>query len=80
MTNEEQKAIEDIQGTAGFRVIKASVEAKLKKVESVMGIDKNALVAEQALSRQLTYEVLREFLNELGLITPLEKELRRTYE
>ena len=80
MTQDEIKALEDIQGTAGFRVIQFAVEAKIKKIESVMGINKEGLVAEQALARQLAVEVLTEFLSELKLTTPLEKEVRRTYE
>lgn len=80
MTNEEIKAIEEIQGTGGFRVIVTSVENKLKKVRDVMFIDRNNLVAEQALARQLAVEVLTDFLSELKLTSPLEKSTKRTYE
>jgi hypothetical protein len=80
MTSEEIKAVEDIQGTAGFRVITSLVEKKLESVKDVMNVDRRALVAEQTLARQLTYEVLKEFLSDLRLTSPLPKEDRRTYE
>jgi hypothetical protein len=80
MTSEEIKAIEEIQGTGGFRVIQSLVEAKLKKLESVMGIKRDALVAEQALARQLAFEALKEFLSDLQLTSPPEKDSRNTYE
>lgn len=79
MTNEDLKAIQDIQGTAGFRVIRFLIQEKINKLESVMGINRDGLIAEQALGRQLAYETLTEFLNELQIF-PTNKEVRRTYE
>jgi len=79
MTNEEIKSIQDIQGTAGFRVIRFLVQEKMNKLDSVREINRDGLVAEQALARQLAYEVLEKFLNELQIF-PTNKEVRRTYE
>jgi hypothetical protein len=80
MTTEEIKSIEEIQGTGGFRVLQFSVEDKLKRLDSVMEINKNELVAEQTIARQLAYEVLKEFFSELKLSSPLSKETRKTFE
>lgn len=80
MTKEEYNAIEAIHGTVGFNVLKAIVEAKMKKLDSVMEIKREGLVAEQALGRQLAYETLREFLSEIKLINSPPKEERKTYE
>ncbi len=80
MTAEEQKHIQDIQGTAGFRVIAFEAKQMLEKIKDVTKIDKNGLVAEQTLGRQLAYEVLEKFLSDINLITKPESEKRRTYE
>lgn len=79
MTNEEMKSIQEIQGTGGFRVIEHLVTEKMKNLESVMGINKDRLVAEQALARQLSVELLKEFLSEINLLS-VSKETRKTYE
>lgn len=79
MTTEEIKSIQEIQGTAGFRMIKFLAEEKIKKLSDVMQINKDGFVAEQALARQLAVETLREFLGELTL-TIKPKETNKTYE
>jgi hypothetical protein len=80
MTQEEQKALSDLQGLGGFRVMQKLITDKMLKLESVRGISKDRLVAEQALARQLAYEVLSEFLSEINLSPKSDKETRRTYE
>jgi hypothetical protein len=80
MTTEEQKALQDLQGLGGFRVMQSLIKAKMDKLASVMHIDKHNLVAEQTLARQLAYEVLSEFLSEINLVVKPEGETRKTYE
>lgn len=80
MTKEQQQSIEDIQGTAGMRTIQMLIEEKMRKVDSVRGINKDGLVEAQALARQLTYEVLEEFFREIKLMPSSEQTERRTYE
>jgi hypothetical protein len=80
MTSEELNLIKEIEGTGGFRVMKYLIEQKMDKLESVMSINKDGLVAEQTLGRQLAFEVLSEFLKELNLLPSGEKEKRKTYE
>lgn len=80
MTTEEIKSIEDLQGTAGFRVMKFLIENKIKKLNSVSEIVRDGMVAEQAIARQLAVEVLKEFLSDMGLVTKSQNELRKTYE
>lgn len=79
MTQEDIKSIEDISGTRGFRVLEASIKAKLEKLDSVREINPDALVAEQALGRKLASEVLVEFLEELNF-TVSTKAVKNTYE
>ena len=80
MNTKEIQAIEEIQGIGGFRVLQASVEAKLNSVKDVMNVKRDGLVAEQTLGRQLAYEVLKEFLSELKLTSSPPKEGNKTYE
>ena len=79
MTDNDIKALQEIQGSGGFRVMEFLIKEKMKKLESVMGVDKNGLVAEQTLGRQLAYEVLSEFLKEINLSPKSEKQ-SNTYE
>lgn len=80
MTKDEELAIQALQGTSGLKVIQSLVEAKLDKVRDVNEINENGMVAEQALARKLTYQVLKEFFGDIKLTTPLTKEERKTYE
>ncbi len=80
MTAEEIKHIQDIQGTAGFRVIQYEAQQMLKKAESVREIKKDGLVSEQTLARILVVELLEKFLSDINLLPTGEKETRRTYE
>jgi len=80
MTAKELEHIKEIEGTAGFRIIVFTVSEKMKKLDSVRGIVKDGLVAEQALARQLAYEILEEFLSDLNLISKPEKVTNKTYE
>ena len=80
MTNDDIRAIEEIQGTAGFRVIQSLVEKKLEGVKDVNNIKPDGLVAEQTIARQLAYEVLKAFLSDLKLTSPLPKDSKKTYE
>lgn len=79
MNSEDLKLIEEIKITGGFRVMEKLIKEKMWKLDSVREIQKDGLVAEQTLARQLSYEVLSSFLNEIGLFSP-NKETRRTYE
>jgi len=80
MTKEQQEIIESIEGTAGIRVLRELISEELKKLDSVREINKNGYVAEQAIGRQLAYELLEKFLSEIKLINPVNKETRKTYE
>ncbi len=80
MTAEEIKHIQDIQGTAGFRVIQYEAKQMLEKMKDITTVDKNDLVAEQTLGRQLLYEVLEKFLSDINLTSKTENTTRRTYE
>ena len=80
MTPQDLRSIEDIKGTAGFRVIEALLLQKMNTLESVMSINKDGLIAEQTLGRQLAFETLSDFLKEINLLKPSEKEKRNTYE
>ncbi len=80
MTPQEVKAIEEIRGTGGFRVIQSLAEDMLAKAKDVTLINRDAMVAEQAIARQLTYEVLKQFLSELKLTSPPIKETKKTFE
>lgn len=79
MTTEEIKAIQEIQGTGGFRVIQSLAQQKIDKADSVRRINKEGMVAEQALARQLVVELLTEFLEEINLQSS-NREAKRTYE
>lgn len=80
MNNEEIKHIQDIQGTAGFRVMQYEVGELMKKLDSVRQVNRDGLVAEQTLARQLAYEILEKFLQTINLQASPERDTRRTYE
>jgi len=82
MTNEDIKAIQEIQGTAGFRVIQYLAEQKLDKLDrvSTLGTSSNTELDFSAAARRDAVLYLMEFLKEINLLPKEEKEKRRTYE
>ena len=80
MTSEELKHIQEIRGLAGFRVIQSVCEKRIAELKDVTSINKNELVAEQTLARQLAVKTLKDILNDLTIIIKPEGEKNNTYE
>lgn len=82
MTNEELKKVQEIQGTAGFRIMQSLIAQKLDQLDRVSTLDytSDAALDYSARARQETVKFLSEFLKEINLIPKEEKETKRTYE
>lgn len=82
MTSEQVKAIQDIQGTAGFRVIEYLIQQKMKELDSVSDIDgrSETRAGIQALAKSKAVKLLKDFISDLQLNPVSEKETRKTYE
>lgn len=82
MTQDEIKAIEEIKGTGGFRVMESLMRTKLDKLDSVSTVDENIGGNLEAifLAKQYAVRILNEFLSEINLISKPKGETKRTYE
>ena len=75
MTQNDIKAIQEIQGTGGFRVIEFICSEKIKKLDSVLDVT----TLEEALGRKYAVTLLKELLEDLNL-NPKPQGEKRTYE
>lgn len=82
ITQQDRQAIIDIQGMAGFRVIKYLAEQELKELESVRGLKANHEypIEAQALGKKFAIETLEKFLTNLNILEQTPKETNKTYE
>ena len=82
MTTDEIKAVKDISGTTGFKVIEYYVNKRIQELDSVMDLDihANEDIGTQALGKQKAVKLLKEFINDLTFVESPPKEVRRTYE
>jgi len=82
MTSEEIKSIEEIRGTAGFRVIQFYLNKRIEELKSVMDLDKSSQihVGIQALAKQKAVQLLTDFLSDLNINYKPQEEVRKTYE
>lgn len=81
MTTEEIKAIQDIQGTAGFRVIESLLVKSIAELDSVSKIDLDKPNIEaKAVGRSLAVKWCTDIKNEINLSVIPEKNKRRTHE
>jgi len=82
MTSDELKAIDEIRGTAGFRVIEYYLNKRIDELKSVMGLDGTSQihVGIQALAKQKATQLLIDFLSDLNINYKPQEEVRKTYE
>lgn len=82
MTSEEIQAVQEIQGSGGFRVIQFIGQKKLEELRNIENIDENsnAPIQNQALGRKYAAKIVKEFLEEINLLPTEIKETRRTHE
>jgi hypothetical protein len=82
MTALEQNAIAEIQGTKGFQVLNYLVTQRLNEINSVDGLDARSVdkVGVEALARAKSVKFLKELLQDMGFVLPVNKDNKKTYE
>ena len=82
MNQQDKEAIQEIEGKAGFRVIKNLAEQKIKNLESVRSIEPSGKypIDAQALGKKYAVEVLEDFLYDLSILERPLKSNKNTYE
>lgn len=81
MTNEEQKGIQEIQGTLGYRAIQSLLDDCIEGLKDVTGIDiDKPNIEAKTVGRILAVKWCKEIKDQINLTSGSEKNPRRTYE
>lgn len=80
MTHEEIQAIQEIQGTGGFRVIESLLEKKIAELDSVSSIDEKmeTSVGVQALAKKYAVNIIKALKEDINLTA--KPSTSKTYE
>ena len=81
MTQKDLEAINEIKGTAGFRIIEYTIQQKIKELDSVSNIElqSQTAVGLQALAQKKAVKLLTSILEDLKFeVRPATKS--NTYE
>ncbi len=81
MTQQEQQALAEIQGSRGFQLMEYLIKQKIDNLNSVEELDARSVdkVGIEALARQKAVKLLKEFLRDLGF-NVISKDKDKTYE
>jgi hypothetical protein len=82
MTQEESKALNEIRGTGGYRVIEFSLKGALEDLNRVSDIDEDihTSVEVQALGRKYAVIAIEKVLGEINVGFRPDTERSKTYE
>lgn len=81
MTQDEIKAIEEIKGTAGFRVIEFILQQALDKLDSISDMDfDQPNIEAKAIGRGLAVKWCKDISEQINLSAKAERDNKRTYE
>lgn len=82
MTQQEQQYIAEIQGTKGFQMLEYLIKQKIEVLNSVEDLDERSVdkAGIEALAKKKAVKLLKEFLQDMGFMSVVNKDNKRTYE
>jgi len=80
MTQDEKRALIEIQGTKGWQVLDFLVKIKMDELKSVESLDERSIekAGVQALAQKKAVKLLSSFLSDMGFTQSVKKD--NTYE